>query len=57
MRMKAWEEKLIEEIEECICNTTPDKFLIKGRASVPLYEIGTIMDAILEVFKEENEND
>lgn len=57
MRMKAWEEKLIEEIEECICNTTPDKFLIKGRASIPLYEIGTIMDAILEVFKEENEND
>ena len=55
--MKEWEEKLIEEIEESICNTTPDKFLIQGRASVPLYEICTIMDAIREVFKEVNEND
>ena len=55
--MKEWEEKLIEEIEETICNTTPDRFLIQGRASVPLYCIDTIMDAIREVFKEENENE
>lgn len=55
--MKEWEEKLIEEIEESIIHATPDKFLIQGRASVPLYEIPTIMDAIREVFEEENNNE
>lgn len=57
MAMKEWEEKLIEEIEESIYNATPDRFLIQGQFSIPLYKINTIMDAIREVFKEENEND
>lgn len=55
--MKEWEEKLIEEIEESIINTKPDRYAINGEYSVPLYYVTTIIDAIRELFKEENENE